>query len=70
MRQVHDRSQLEAAFQSASAEAQSAFGDPALYAERLITGGRHIEFQVLSDGEHAVVVSTRMLNAKKTSEAT
>ena len=59
MRQVHESAQLESAFQSASAEAQSAFGDPALYAERLITGGRHIEFQVLSDGLNAVVVGAR-----------
>ena len=35
--------------QQASLEAEKAFGDPSLYLEKLITGGRHIEFQILCD---------------------
>lgn len=38
----------------ASAEAKAAFGDGGLYIERLITGARHIEVQVLGDGNRAV----------------
>jgi acetyl-CoA carboxylase biotin carboxylase subunit len=38
------------AFADAAREAQSAFGNAALYLEKYIVGGRHIEFQVLGDG--------------------
>lgn len=38
----------------ASAEAKAAFGDGGLYIEKFIKKGRHIEVQVLGDGEHVV----------------
>ena len=38
----------------ASAEALAAFGDGGLYIEKLIEKARHIEVQVLADGENAV----------------
>ncbi|QIG47338.1 acetyl-CoA carboxylase biotin carboxylase subunit [Nordella sp. HKS 07] len=38
----------------AQAEAQAAFGDGGLYIERLIPAARHIEVQVLGDGERAI----------------
>ena len=50
---------MEDAFSAATAEAQSAFGNGAMYMERLIIGGRHIEFQVLCDGQRAVVLGER-----------
>ena len=59
MRKVFSPSELEAAFLEASAEAQSAFGDASLYMEKLIQRGRHIEFQVLSDGENVLIVGER-----------
>jgi acetyl-CoA carboxylase biotin carboxylase subunit len=49
MRRAYAPDQLQAAFEQASAESQSAFGDGSLYLEKLIVGGRHIEFQVLVD---------------------
>jgi acetyl-CoA carboxylase biotin carboxylase subunit len=49
MRRCEDERELVAAFASAALEAQKAFGDPALYLEKLISGGRHIEFQILCD---------------------
>ncbi len=49
IRRVHSASQLSEAFESASAEAFKAFGDPTLFMEQLIVGGRHIEVQVLAD---------------------
>ncbi len=55
MRRVYQPSELESAFSQASAEALSAFGDGALYLEKLIEGGRHIEFQVLGDAFGNVV---------------
>ncbi|MEC9400788.1 MAG: acetyl-CoA carboxylase biotin carboxylase subunit, partial [Myxococcota bacterium] len=49
MRRCDDPSALEAAFKDASREAEKAFGNPDLYMEKYIIGGRHIEFQVLAD---------------------
>ncbi len=49
MRRVDSPADLPALYSQASAEAQSAFGDGAMYLERLILNGRHIEFQVLGD---------------------
>jgi len=49
MRRCESEPLLEEAFLQASIEAEKAFGDSSLYLEKLITGGRHIEFQVLCD---------------------
>ncbi len=50
MRIVESAREIESAYQQASTEAKSAFGDGALYAERYVRRGRHIEVQVLGDG--------------------
>jgi acetyl-CoA carboxylase biotin carboxylase subunit len=49
MRLVKDASELPAAFQRASSEAERAFGDGELYLEKFIENPRHIEIQVLAD---------------------
>lgn len=49
MRFCHEEAGLEDAFAMASAEAQAAFGNGDLYLERYLTGGRHIEVQILGD---------------------
>ncbi|MET8871210.1 acetyl-CoA carboxylase biotin carboxylase subunit [Nocardia sp. NPDC004604] len=49
MRVVGSAGELPDAFQSASSEAQSAFGDPTLYVEKFIERARHIEIQVIGD---------------------
>jgi acetyl-CoA carboxylase, biotin carboxylase subunit len=49
MKIVHDPGKLPDAFAAASAEAESAFGDPTLYLERFISNARHIEVQLLGD---------------------
>jgi acetyl-CoA carboxylase biotin carboxylase subunit len=49
MRKCSDDAQVRAAFAQASAEAESAFGSGALYLEKYLEGGRHIEVQVLAD---------------------
>jgi acetyl-CoA carboxylase biotin carboxylase subunit len=49
MRTCHDAATLERAFSEARLEAEKAFGNPALYLEKLIADGRHVEFQVLVD---------------------
>ncbi len=42
-------SDLPEAFQRAQAQATSAFGHAAVYVEKLVEGGRHVEFQLLVD---------------------
>ena len=49
MRVVEKEGDLEHAFNEASLEAEKAFANPALYMEKYITRGRHIEFQILAD---------------------
>jgi len=49
MKIVADRSELSGAFETASAEARSAFGNPVLFIERYIPNARHIEVQVIGD---------------------
>jgi acetyl-CoA carboxylase biotin carboxylase subunit len=49
MRIVGAEDELEAAFAAASAEAEAAFGDGAVYVEKLVSPARHLEIQVLCD---------------------
>ncbi len=55
MRLVHSADLLLRAIESARSEATSAFGNGAVYLERCIEQGRHIEVQVLAD-HHGTVV--------------
>ena len=55
MRRVTDGAGMAAAFRGAQSEAQSAFGDGAVYIEKFIERPRHIEVQVLADNHGAVV---------------
>ena len=55
MRVVSDADELPGAFESASREAEAAFGDGAIYVEKYLARPRHIEIQVLGDSSGAVV---------------
>ncbi|ALG85077.1 pyruvate carboxylase [Gordonia phthalatica] len=55
MRRVDDPSLLAAALDEASREAESAFGDGAVYIEQAVIKPRHIEVQVFGDGSGDVV---------------
>lgn len=55
MRRVDDPRQLGSALQEASREAESAFGDGAVYIEQAVTTPRHIEVQVFGDASGEVV---------------
>jgi len=55
MRIVRSSSEIDDAFASASAEALSAFDDPALYMERYIERARHVEVQLLADAHGGIV---------------
>ena len=54
IRIVRDEASLRREFPLAAREAGSAFGDDRLYVERFISPARHVEVQVLGDGERAV----------------
>lgn len=55
IRKVEKAEDLAAAFESASSEAKAAFGNGAMYMERVIYPARHIEVQILAD-QHGHVV--------------
>ena len=55
MRLVESPGELEASFRAASAEAEAAFSDGSLYLEKAIELARHVEIQVLCDGEGGVL---------------
>ena len=55
MKRVDRLEDLPAAVELASAEAAAAFGDPRVYLERFISSGRHVEVQVLGDGQGRVI---------------
>ncbi|MCS6773163.1 MAG: acetyl-CoA carboxylase biotin carboxylase subunit [Anaerolineae bacterium] len=48
-REVRSLEEMPALLRSARREAESAFGDGAVYLEKLVEGARHIEFQLLGD---------------------
>jgi acetyl-CoA carboxylase, biotin carboxylase subunit len=55
MRLVERPEDLEAAFNTAAMEAEAAFGDGSLYLEKAVSPARHVEIQVLADGEGGVL---------------
>ncbi|RMD61448.1 MAG: acetyl-CoA carboxylase biotin carboxylase subunit [Alphaproteobacteria bacterium] len=54
IRIANDRTELERLAPQASTEARAAFGDGGIYIEKLIPRARHIEVQVLGDGQRVV----------------
>jgi acetyl-CoA carboxylase biotin carboxylase subunit len=59
MKIVEDLDRLSAQLHAARSEAQAGFGNPAVYIERYVGRPRHIEVQVLGDGEHAMALGER-----------
>lgn len=55
MRRVEERSALREALEAASREAESAFGDPTVFLEQAVIEPRHIEVQILADGDGNVM---------------
>ncbi|MEO1658393.1 MAG: carboxyl transferase domain-containing protein [Pseudomonadota bacterium] len=54
MRVVRHRADIVSAFDACTAESQSAFGSSALYAERFLPHVRHIEVQIVGDGQDVI----------------
>ena len=59
LRVVRKRAGLAEAVALASAEAGAAFGDPRVYLERYVERGRHVEVQLLGDGDHVIHLGDR-----------
>jgi len=55
MRLVDGPDELAGAFRTASAEAAAAFGDGSIYVEKAVVPARHVEIQVLCDGQGGVL---------------
>ena len=66
MRPVSEPSELEAAYATATAEAEAAFGDGGLYLEKIVLDAHHIEVQVVGDGHGgALVVGERECSVQR-----
>ncbi len=59
LRPVRDPSLLAGTVQMAMAEAAAAFGDPRVYLERYVAHGRHVEVQLLGDGDRVIHLGDR-----------
>jgi acetyl-CoA carboxylase biotin carboxylase subunit len=55
MRLVESAAELDDAFAAAAAEASAGFGEASLYVEKVLEPARHVEIQVLCDGEGTVL---------------
>src|SRR5947208_1095602 len=55
MRRVEDPAVLRESIEAAAREAESAFGDPTVFLEKAVVEPRHIEVQILADGEGNVI---------------
>jgi pyruvate carboxylase len=55
MRRVDTRDELRPALEAAMREADSAFGDPTMFIEQAVVRPRHIEVQILADGEGSTI---------------
>ncbi|MFE3291102.1 pyruvate carboxylase [Rhodococcus sp. NPDC059234] len=55
MRRVAERAQLREAIEAAAREAESAFGDATVFLEQAVIDPRHIEVQILADGQGNVI---------------
>ncbi|MFE3174929.1 biotin carboxylase N-terminal domain-containing protein [Amycolatopsis sp. NPDC059235] len=59
IRKVESAGDLTEAYERTSQEALRAFGSGVVFLERLVTGARHVEVQVISDGETAWALGVR-----------
>ena len=55
MRLVHAEDELDRAYAAAAAEAEAAFGNGALYVEKVVAPARHVEIQVLCDSAGGIL---------------
>ena len=65
MRVVERAADLAARFESASREAQAAFGDGTMYVEKYLTRIRHVEIQVLADAHDVLHLGERDCSSQR-----
>ena len=65
MARADSESELVAAFATARAQASAAFGDGTVYLERCLARPRHIEFQLIGDGERVVAAFERECSVQR-----
>lgn len=65
MRRVDSAKGLKDAIELTRSEAKAAFGDNTLYLEKFLTHPRHIEFQILANGDHALCLGERDCSAQR-----
>ncbi len=59
LKRANTPEELTALFDLASSEALAAFGDGRVYVECFVTQGRHVEVQILGDGESVIHIGDR-----------
>jgi acetyl-CoA carboxylase biotin carboxylase subunit len=59
IRVVRNETELANVYADATREAKAAFGDGAMYLEKFLVGIRHVEVQILSDGENILHLGER-----------
>lgn len=65
MRVINCDSELESNFNIAREEANKFFANPAIHVEKFLTHPRHIEIQLLSDGENVIFLGERDCSVQK-----
>lgn len=65
MRIVEHKASLVGHFDDASREAKAAFGDGSMYLEKYLVNIRHIEIQILSDGENVLHLGERDCSSQR-----
>jgi acetyl/propionyl-CoA carboxylase alpha subunit/acetyl-CoA carboxylase carboxyltransferase component len=65
MRIVHAQSELANAVARCSSEAQAAFGDGRVFAEQYLPMARHVEVQIVGDGERVVHLGERECSVQR-----
>lgn len=65
MRVAHDEGELQVGHAAAAREAKAAFGDDTLYVERFMPRIRHVEIQILSDGDTVLHLGERDCSSQR-----
>jgi len=65
MRVVDQEADLATHFDAASREAKAAFGDGAMYVEKYLVNIRHVEIQILSDGDNVLHLGERDCSSQR-----